>query len=174
MKHAMAIVLIAVALAGRLVPHPENFTPVLGVALFAGAMLPGNVAYLVAFAAMFASDLVLGNALTGTMVIVYGCFLIAARLGKWLGRQRTWARTALAAFGGSLLFYIATNFAVWIEPGGLYPHTGQGLLECYWLAVPFFRNSLAGDIFWTAALFGLFDLAQWLMKQRRADGAASA
>jgi len=174
MKHAMVILLIAVALVGRLVPHPDNFTPVLGVALFAGAMLPGSVAYAIAFAAMFVSDLVLGSSFTGTTVVIYGCFLAGAGLGKWLARQRTWARTALATLSGSLLFYIATNFAVWMEPGGLYPHTWRGLIECYWMAVPFFRNSLAGDVFWTVALFGLFDLAHWGLRQQRADRAASA
>jgi hypothetical protein len=169
MKRAIVILLIALAIIGRLVPHPDNFTPVLGVALFAGAMLPGSAAYLIAFAAVFLSDLALGNSFTGTTVVVYACFLVGAALGKWLGRERTWRKTALATLGGSLLFYVATNFAVWMEPGGLYPRTWDGLLECYWMAIPFFRNSLAGDIFWTVALFGLFDLGQWSARRQRAD-----
>src|SRR5258708_10550588 len=167
MKHAMILLLVGLAVLGSLVPHPDNFTPVLAVALFGGAMLPGGVAYLIPLGAMVASDLLLGNAFTSTTAVVYGCFLIAAGLGKWLGRNRTWPKTALATLGGSVLFYVVTNFAVWIEPHALYEHTLDGLLECYWMAVPFFRNSLAGDLFWTFSLFGLFDLAQSLVKGQR-------
>jgi len=82
MKHVLVIGLIALALAGRVAPHPDNFTPVLAVALFGGAMLSGGVAYLVPLAAMFASDLLLGNSFTGMTVVVYGCFLVAAALGN--------------------------------------------------------------------------------------------
>ena len=82
--------------------------------------------------------------------------------------------------GGSLLFYVVTNFAVWITPGdahqhaALYPRTLDGLIECYWMALPFLRNSLAGDLFWTAALFGVFDLAQSAMKGHRPGPATPA
>jgi len=180
MKHVLVIGLIALALAGRVAPHPDNFTPVLAVALFGGAMLSGGVAYLVPLAAMFASDLLLGNSFTGMTVVVYGCFLVAAALGQWLGRDRTWAKTGFAAVGGSLVFYVVTNFAVWITPGdvhqhaALYPRTLDGLIECYWMALPFLRNSLAGDLFWTVALFGVFDLVQSAIKGHRPGPATPA
>lgn len=168
MKYVMVIGLIALALAGRMVPHPDNFTPVLAIALFGGATLSGGLAYFAPFAAMFLSDLLLGNSFTWMTLVIYGCFLVGAGLGQWLGKERTWTKTGLATVSGSLLFYVVTNFGVWLTPGGLYPHTLDGLIECYWMALPFFRNSLAGDLFWTAMLFGIFDLVQSWMKGHRA------
>jgi hypothetical protein len=163
--------LIVMALAGRMVPHPDNFTPVLAVALFGGATLSGGIGYFIPFAAMFISDLLLGNSFDWMSLVVYGCFLVGAGLGQWLGRERTWTKTGFATISGSLLFYAVTNFAVWITPNGLYAHTLDGLIECYWMALPFFRNSLAGDLFWIAVLFGVFDLARsWSKWQRAAPG----
>jgi hypothetical protein len=173
-QYGLVIVLIVMALAGRMLPHPDNFTPVLAVALFGGAMLAGRAAWFVPIAALFASDLALGHALGWMTLVVSGCFLAGAGLGRWLGKHRTWARTALAAVGGSLLFYAVTNFAVWALPGAhapLYARTLDGLLECYWRALPFLRNSLAGDLFWAAVLFGAFDLARSRM---RAPGGSPA
>jgi hypothetical protein len=53
MKYHLIVGLIVLALVGRLVPHPDNFTPMLAVALFGGAMLPGRMAYLIPLVAMF-------------------------------------------------------------------------------------------------------------------------
>jgi hypothetical protein len=166
-QYGLVIVLIVMALLGRLLPHPDNFTPVLAVALFGGATLTGGAAFLVPLAAMFASDLALGNGLEWMTLVVYGCFLAGVGLGRWLGTNRTWTRTGVAAIGGSLLFYVVTDFAGWALPGAhahLYPQTLDGLIESYWMALPFFRNALAGDLFWTAVLFGVFDLARSRMK----------
>jgi len=168
MKYGLVIVLIVMALAGRLLPHPDNFTPVLAVALFGGAMLTGGAALLVPLAALFLSDLALGHGFSWMTLVVYACFLAGVGLGRWLAKNRAWARTGLAAVGGSLLFYAVTNFAVWALPGAhapLYARTLDGLIECYWMALPYLRNSLAGDLFWTAVLFGVFDLARSRMKE---------
>jgi hypothetical protein len=165
------VLLIGLALVARLLPHPDNFTPVLAVAIFGGATLPGGAAYLVPLAAMLGSDLLIGDALTWTSATVYGCFALAVCLGRWLGGNRTWARTAAVACAGSLMFYAVTNFAVWLGPEHLYARTWAGLVECYWMALPFFRNALAGDLLWTLGLFGLFDLARLQAKTRKAAAA---
>ena len=169
MKYGLIIGLIVLALVGRLIPHPDNFTPMLAVALFGGAMLSGRMAYLIPLAAMFLSDLLMGNSVDWMTPVIYGCFAVGTGLGQWLGRSRTWARTGLAALAGSILFYVVTNFAVWVTPDGLYPHTRDGLIECYVMALPFFRNEIAGNFLWTATLFGLFDLVQLWIKAYRAD-----
>jgi uncharacterized protein DUF6580 len=167
MKYNLIVGLIVLALVGRLIPHPDNFTPMLAVALFGGAMLPGRTAYLIPLVAVFLSDLLMGNAVTGMTPVIYVCFALGTGLGQWLGRNRTWARTGLAALGGGVLFYVATNFAVWITPNGLYPHTLDGLIQCYIMALPFFRNDIAGNVLWSATLFGLFDLGQlWIWTYR--------
>ena len=172
MKYGLIVGLIVLALVGRLIPHPDNFTPMLAVALFGGAMLPGRMTYLIPLAAMFLSDLLMGNSVTWMTPVIYGCFAVGTGLGQWLGRSRTWARTGVATLAGSVLFYVVTNFAVWITPDGLYPRTLDGLIECYVMALPFFRNEIAGNFLWAATLFGLFDLVRLWLKAYQPDGLA--
>jgi hypothetical protein len=167
MKYGLILGLILLAVVGRLIPHPDNFTPIMAVALFAGATLSTRIAYVVPLAALVASDLLLGYALDWMALVVYGCLLASVGLGQWLAKRRTWTKTGLAAVAGSLVFYLVTNFAVWVEPHGLYAHTVDGLVQCYVMAIPFFRNSLAGDLFWTALLFGLYEASySWLKSAR--------
>ena len=172
MRYHLIVGLIVLALVGRLIPHPDNFTPMLAVALFGGAMLPGRMAYLIPLVAMFVSDLLMGNSLTWMTPVIYGCFALGTGLGQLLGRGRTWTRTGLAALGGSFFFYVVTNFAVWITPNGLYPLTLDGLVRCYVMALPFLRNDVAGNVLWSATLFGLFDLGQLWIKTYRNKGLA--
>jgi uncharacterized protein DUF6580 len=163
----MIYALILLAIGCRLAPHPPNFTPVLAVALFGGAMLPRRIAWAAPLLAMIVSDLALGYGLGWMTIVVYACFLAAVGIGQWLRGRRTWGRTVAAALSGSVLFYLVTNFAVWLAPPFMYEHTEAGLFRCYMMALPFFRNSLAGDLFWTTALFGLHDLAQAWVNARR-------
>jgi hypothetical protein len=136
------------------------------VALFGGAMLSRRAAWAVPLLAMVASDVALGYPFGWMNGVVYGCLLAGVRLGMWLRRRRTWGRTAAAALAGSVLFYVVTNFAVWVG-SSMYEQNAGGLVRCYLMALPFFRNALAGDLFWTTALFGLHDLARaWARSHR--------
>ena len=61
-----------------------------------------------------------------------------------------------AVLGGSLLFFFVTNGAVWLfAEGSIYPKTLAGLATCYWMALPFFRNTVASDLLFSAAFFGV-------------------
>ena len=86
----MAYLLVLLAVAGRLVPHPPNLTPVLATALFAGALLPGRLAPAVPLLAMLASDLALGHPVGWISLVVYGCFVAAVGLGR-MPRQAVYA-----------------------------------------------------------------------------------
>jgi hypothetical protein len=168
----MIYVLILLAAACRLVPHPPNFTPVLAVALFGGAhpqagTRPRRTAWAVPLLALVGSDVALGWRFSWMNAVVYGCFLAVVGIGWWLQSRRTWGRTFAAVLAGSVLFYLVTNFAVWLAPPLMYEHNAAGLIRCYTMALPFFRNSLAGDLFWTTCLFGLNDLARAWVNARR-------
>lgn len=169
MKYGLTVGLIALALIGRLVPHPDNFTPVLAVAIFGGALLPRRAAYLVPLAAMFLSDLALGIDFTWRTAVIYACFAGGAVLGRWLARDRTWPKTLLAAAAGSLVFYLVTDFVFWLPVDNLYLHTPAGLVESYVMALPFLRNQLAGDLLWTASLFAIHDLVKAWLKLHQAQ-----
>ena len=159
-QYGLVAALIVLALIGRVMPHPANFTPVLAVAIFAGALLPARLAYVVPLVAIALSDLIMGGPLDWSNLAVYGALLASAALGQWLAPRRTWVRSAGVALVSSVLFFVVTNFAVWAMPQGLYAHTFEGFVECYVLAIPFFRNEALGTLFWTLALFGLYELAR--------------
>ena len=150
--------IILVAAFARLIPHPPNVTPIMAMALLGGATI-GNrtLAFLIPLAAMFISDIVLG--LHGTLLFVYGAILLTVALGAWLQNHKGWLPTALTAIGAGMLFYLITNFGVWLT-GTMYPKTFAGLLECYVAALPFLRNSVIGNLAYTGVLFGGFALLE--------------
>lgn len=160
---------LAAALA-RLVPHWPNFTPVGALALFGGAyFLRRGAAFAVPLSAMLLSDVILGVTRYGSVLwhsqpVVYGCFVAIVVIGMLLRNRRLFSvggafSVAGAAVGASVLFFTVTNFAVWWG-GTRYPHTAAGLVTCYVAAIPFFWNTLAADLFFSAVLFGSFELAQ--------------
>jgi hypothetical protein len=60
------------------------------------------------------------------------------------------------------VFFVVTNFGVWLG-SGMYAHSAAGFVACYTAAIPFFRNTVAGDLFYSALLFGGFALLQRLI-----------
>jgi ABC-type multidrug transport system fused ATPase/permease subunit len=93
------------------------------------------------------------------MWAVYGSFALMVWLGTWLRSRRRLQPIAGATLAGSVLFFVVTNFAVWLS-GMTYPTTAVGLLACYVAAIPYFGNTIAGDAFYAALLFGGFALAE--------------
>ncbi len=91
------------------------------------------------------------------MPFVYGSFLGIGMIGLWLKSRKTLARTSAATFAASVLFFVVTNFGVWLMPNSMYAKTMEGLAACYVAAIPFFRNSLMGDFFYVALLFGAYE-----------------
>ena len=57
---------------------------------------------------------------------------------------------------------------------GFYPVTPAGLAACYVAAIPFFQNTLAGDLVYATLLFGGFALAERAMPRLRAGVASAA
>ena len=151
---------VLVAVVARLIPHPFNFTPIGAAALFAGATIERKrLAFLVPLVAMLLSDAVIG--FHSAMPVIYGCFAAAVCIGFAL-RGRTRAPFALlgGAVASATLFFIVTNFWVWMRATTLYPHTPAGLVTCFVAAIPFYENQLAGDAIYTAVLFGGLALAE--------------
>lgn len=153
----MSYLLIIIGFVARLLPHAANFTPVGAVALFGGAHLPKHLAIALPLGVMALSDLVIGFYTPTVMASVYLGFVVYGLAGLWIRKQYSIKRIMLAALAASIFFFLLTNAAVWAFTP-LYPKSGAGLLESYLAALPFFRNSLLGDIFYTVALFGIYQL----------------
>jgi hypothetical protein len=172
----LGIILSAAAM--RLVPHPPNMTPIAAMALFGGAYFKSKrIAFLMPLAAMYLSDLALGffvydfGFFHGFMPFVYASFVVTVCLGFLVRRRLTPLLVGGAALTGSVLFFIITNFGVWLV-GSLYPKTLVGLAGCYVAAIPFFRNSLAGDAIYALLFFGGFALAQRYLPVLRGEPVA--
>lgn len=145
-------------MAARFLPHPANFAPIGAIAIFSGLYLPKKWALILPLAAMFFSDLFIGFYAWPIMLSVYAGFVIMGVIGLIVRKNKKLSAILGGAILGSLIFYLVTNGAVWAF-GSLYPHTAAGLLESYYMAIPFFRNSLLGDLFYTGVLVGAYEVS---------------
>lgn len=163
---------IAAAAALRLVPHPPNFSPIDAMALFSGAYL-GRRAIAVAapLAALLLSDLVLG--FYPGMLFQYAAVVLVVLLGSFALSRLTLLRIGGAALASSVLFFAVSNFGVWLV-SGMYARSLAGLSACLFAAIPFFQNTVAGDLFYAAILFGGFALVEHLVPRLREGEAQPA
>lgn len=143
----------------RFLPHAPNFAPIGAMALFGGARLNKKYALIIPLAVMIVSDYFIGFYSWQIMASVYGSFLIYGLLGLVVRKNGSWLKIGGATLAGSVLFFLITNGAVWAF-GSMYPHTFGGLIACYAAGLPFWRNTLLGDIFFTAVFFGTYELAR--------------
>ncbi len=159
---------VALRLAGHELP---NFAPVAALALFAGYFFRSAlVAMCVPLSVMAISDLFLGGYHWGVMVLVYGMLMFPVLLRGWLrqtfvlgtgrfaGRLASLIGLLSCSLLSSVLFFLVTNFGVWLG-FATYETSWSGLAECYVAAIPFFRYTLAGDLFFAVVLFGSYALA---------------
>jgi hypothetical protein len=144
----------------RLAPHPWNFTPTGAIALFAGATYQRKSdAVALPFISLLLSDAVIG--FHSSMPVVYAAFGLTVLLGYWIRDHReSITAVTLAAVASATLFYVSTNFWVWAAGHVPYDKTFSGLVACYAAALPFYANQLAGDLFYSGLLFGVFVWAQ--------------
>ena len=141
-----------IAVLFRLLPHLPNFTPVTAIALFGGLYFTNkSLAYLAPLFIMVLSDLFLG--FHSISIVVYVAFLFVSFIGT-----QTKKPSVFAILLSSISFFIITNFGVWLMGG--YPKTWTGFVECYTLAIPFFRNSLLGDFFYSGVMILGFNFVQ--------------
>ena len=136
----------------RLIPHPPNFTPIIAMGLFGGAYLKDRrLVFLIPLIAMIIADIFLG--FHGTMIWVYGSLMLISMMGILLKNRTSLVNCSVAALGGSLLFFVVTNFGVWFI-SEFYEKSITGLITCYAMALPFFHNTLAGSVVYSAIMFG--------------------
>ncbi|GAC1662906.1 MAG: hypothetical protein NVS9B4_17120 [Candidatus Acidiferrum sp.] len=154
----LAMFLIALVAGLRVVPHPWNFAPIGATALFSGAVIKDKrLALLIPLAALFAGDILIG--FHKLIPFVYVSFVVSVAIGFFLRDGRSIGRIGLAVLLGAIQFFVVTNFAVWLLLDS-YPRTGPGLAACYVAGIPYFWNTLAGDLLYSALLFGSFALAE--------------
>lgn len=142
---------VVMAVLIRLLPHPPNFTPITALALFGATTFRNKtIGTLLPLLAMGISDIFLGFYYISFWV--YGSFILISFLGHYVKNIKT-SNILL----GSLIFFLVTNFGVWLSG---YPLNLEGLLLCYTMAIPFFINSIAGDLFFSYLLKYSFNYSE--------------
>jgi hypothetical protein len=165
LKLAIAIAFILIGASLRLLPHPPNFAPIAAIALFGGVYLSKKIAFVLPVAAMVISDIFIGYYDFRLMALVYGTFLLTVVLGFWLKKHKKWQTILASSLLSAFLFFLITNFAVWVF-SFWYPKTFPGLLQCYLMGLPFFRNTLLGNLFYTTVFFGAYELVGVWIKRK--------
>ncbi len=158
----LAYVFILFAIVVRFLPHPLAFTPVAAALLYFGARGPRRQLW-VPLALICASDVVLTKVVYGFTFswdhfVTWAWYAGVLWMGTKLGRHLSAVRIGGAAILSSVSFFLLSNLAVW-ACWDMYPRTLAGLGSCYAAGVPFFRNAVAGDLLFTAAMFAAPALA---------------
>jgi hypothetical protein len=168
LRFGIITAIIFLAAMSRLLPHPPNFAPIGGMALFGAAYYARRYwAFIIPIVSMWISDLVLNNVVYGQYfdgfvwfysgsAFTYGAFALIALLGIWTLKCINIPALLVSAVSASVIFFLVSNFGVWLS-SGMYPHSVGGLAACYVAGLPFFQNTLAGDVVYTAILFGVFE-----------------
>jgi hypothetical protein len=160
------VILITIGVVSRLLPHLPNFTPIVAIALFGGVYLSRKAAVVIPLLAMAVSDIFIGRYEIGLMISVYGSFLVCVLVGFWLKNNKKWYTTLGCTILGSVLFFIITNFAVWAFTPW-YAKDISGLIQCYLMALPFFRGTLLGDLFYVFLFFGTYEFVYYLVAKKK-------
>lgn len=147
--------------------HPPNFSAISAISLFCGTYFSRrSMACVAVLFSVWLGDIFLNKIFMGHWVLFYsgfywqyGCYFLITLLGISLKGNIKPLRLASACLVSALLFFGISNFGVWYS-GLLYPLTPDGLMACYVAAIPFFKNTLFSDLFFSMVLFGSFELIQ--------------
>ena len=161
------ISLILFASFTRIIPHMPNFTPIGAMALFGGAYLKNkNHAFLIPIISLWISDIIINNFILSYyndftwfypgFLWQYGSFFIMILIGFFFLKKISFKNVFITSLCSSLLFFVITNFGVWIS-GSMYPLSLEGLLICFLAALPFYKGTLLGFIFYSSFLFGVYE-----------------
>lgn len=149
----LALIIISFGILSRVVVHMPNFTPILSMAFLGGMYLKGRQAIGVPLALMVISDSIIG--FYPGMLFTWGSILLISLLGFILKEKRGLFSIMGGSIASAVIFFIVTNFASWLT---LYPHTMDGLRQCYILAIPFFRSSLASTVAYSLVFYSVFKI----------------
>ncbi|WP_028525730.1 DUF6580 family putative transport protein [Runella limosa] len=160
-RFSTVAVLIFLATLSRILPHPFNFTPIGAIALFGAAQFSRKVyAFMIPMVAMLLSDVLIGSPSLPT----YVSFVLISAFGLFFLKKVTFGRVVVASLVASISFFLITNFFVWFQ-SSMYPQTWAGLVACYTAGLAFYQqtfwgnlflNTVMGDFFYNAVLFGSY------------------
>jgi hypothetical protein len=160
----LAVLILTLGILSRIFVHIPNFTPVLALALFGGVYLKNKQALMLPILLLAITDVMIG--LHATMLFTWPSIVIITLIGFWIKSKNTMTRVLGGSVLSSVLFFVATNFGVWVV-GGLYEPTWAGLVKCFILAVPFFHWTLISTVAYAAILFYGYEFCAERLRKTR-------
>ena len=149
-KNHLIIGLIVFAILTRLIPHPPNFAPVTAIALFSAINFNNNLLkFFIPLISLIVFDIIIGFSLIN--IFVYLSFIVIVLVGNHFKKIKL-----ISILISSVIFFIISNFGVWIVG---YPKTVNGIIICYTAAIPFFINTILGDLFYSFLLKYTFNVS---------------
>lgn len=153
LKEKYLAFLVLFSIVTRLLPHLPNMAPIGALALFTGSRYSTKKALVTVLITMFISDIFLG--FHSMMIWVYASYISIVLVSHLFKKNIRGKMIFTSSIFASVLFYIITNFGVWIS-GSMYTHSFEGLVQSYTMAIPFFRYTMIGDILYTSVFFGMY------------------
>lgn len=160
----IAIILILIGFTYRFLPHPPNFSPLMAITIFSSFVLSKKInkyfSFSIPLIILFISDLIIGFSIIN--LFVYIGFLISSLLSYIYSlkvQKNIIIHSNLSGLINNTVFFIISNFGVWIFTN-MYSKTWQGLIECYYNAIPFFKNSVLSTLIFTTIIFLIYPLLE--------------
>lgn len=164
-EFSIVLLLILIGVGLRFLPHPPNFSPIAAIALFGGVYFSKKIAFSLPIIVLVISDIFIGYYETSLMIFVYGSFLLCVILGFWLKKHKKWYTILGSSLLAALIFFFLTNFAVWaLTPW--YAKNISGFIQCYLMALPFFKNTLLGNLVFVPIFFGAYEAIRVLVSKK--------
>ncbi|HPA25485.1 MAG TPA: hypothetical protein PLK76_01865 [bacterium] len=165
-KIFIILTLLGLSVMSRLIDHAPNFVPLAAVAMAASLCLNKKWSIILPLGALFISDLMLDFYDWKLMMVVYGSFAVIGILSWWLKKHQGWLNILATSLVGSIFFFFSTNTAVWLF-STWYPKTFSGLILSLEMGLPFFRNTLMADLFYTTILCGSIILIREIKHRKK-------
>ena len=143
-KEIFPIGLILILALSRLMPHPDNFTPIIALAIMSSYFFRNvNFSYVVMLFSMLLADFFIG--FYSYMLFVYVSLFLIVLIFFKISKKMNYKNLFIFSFFGSVIFFLISNFGVWLV-GNLYERNINGLIECYFMAIPFFKNTIISTL----------------------------
>ena len=149
----LSAVIFLILAASRFIPHPPNFTSLIALSFYVPVIF-GRKYILALIISFLITDLIIG--FHNTLLFTWGSVFIISLFANYFSKSLL--TRISGALTGALIFYIITNFGVWILGG--YGYSFNGLILCYTLAIPFFGYSIISTLIYASII-------EFLLKQKK-------
>lgn len=155
-KTILVSLTICMVLLFRWLPHPPNFTPIIGLSIMSATLFKSKKShFLFPLLLMFVTDVFIG--FHTLMPFVYGAILVTTTSGYIL-KKHTHITTAIGcSLLSSIIFFLISNVGVWMT-GTLYAKSMTGLIQCFTAAIPFFHNTVLSTVLFVGVIVSIYKL----------------